>query len=529
MREIVIADDDIIVRRYLEQIINDELPDFRLCGVAQNGREAIELIREKKPDLAIIDIDMPEKDGVEVLYQLKKENISPKTKVVVLSCYNDFGYVKNAMKYGAVDYILKYKVDTETLAKILENVFLDEPVIQVFDYKKSDSKRNENKDDLLKKLLFAEEKGELENEKGGEWEDILSIKSENILVVVGRIDYHDKFIIHNTEEEILNVNVEIMKIISEYTATYEDSLAACIDENRYILIFGNLLNTEKDTVKINQTLSLIKQEIEKKLCMTITFGVSENGGNITNIAAYYEKALLALRYKLYVGTNSIIQYEQCKFCDEIPAELKEMVNEWSKKKIFLEESIKLLEKIFNSLKKLRLRYSQYNLFLIQMVGIVIAGATDGEVMNKVFGDVDVTTVFLGCETCEDHYNWFFNHINRLKEGVKEQKYRTEIEQAIEYIEENLGEPITLSQIAVHVNFSKNYFSMLFKQNVGENLMDYIARARINKAKELLVNSNDKIYEIAESVGFESQHYFNRLFKSLVGVTPTEYRNIKFLE
>ncbi|OUP85813.1 hypothetical protein B5F07_03885 [Lachnoclostridium sp. An169] len=123
MRRIVIADDDVIVRRYLEQIIRNELPEFELCGIAKNGCEAISLIAEKQPDLAIIDIDMPEKDGVEVLYQLRKEKISPETKVIVLSCYNDFDYVKNAMKYGAVDYILKYKVDTETLAKMLESVF----------------------------------------------------------------------------------------------------------------------------------------------------------------------------------------------------------------------------------------------------------------------------------------------------------------------------------------------------------------------------------------------------------------------
>lgn len=528
MRRIVIADDDVIVRRYLEQIIRNELPEFELCGIAKNGCEAISLIAEKQPDLAIIDIDMPEKDGVEVLYQLRKEKISPETKVIVLSCYNDFDYVKNAMKYGAVDYILKYKVDTETLAKMLESVFENDPSVKVLEYKKNHFRPSERQDKLLKKILFAHDESVDDKADSAEWAEALNIKTDNLLAAVGVIDYHDKFLLHNTEEDILQLNEEIMSIISENTGDRTNTLAACIDEDKYVLIFSDVSREENSAAKrkIEKILSSIKKEIEEKLQMTVTFGLSGGGGNITNVAAYYENALSALRYKLYMGTNSLIWYEQCTFSEEIPSELKDAINEWSRKPIRSEEAMRQLEDIFQMLGTLRLRYSQYNLLLLRLVGNVIRDAEDSAMMSKVFGDIDTSTVFCGCETWRDHFQWMQKHISRLKEGGREEKHRSEIEAALRYIEDNLGEPLTLSRIADHVNFSKNYFSQLFKQSMGENLVDYIARIRINRAKELLLSSDYKVYEIAAEVGFESQHYFNRLFKTLVGVTPTEYRNIK---
>jgi AraC-like DNA-binding protein len=98
-----------------------------------------------------------------------------------------------------------------------------------------------------------------------------------------------------------------------------------------------------------------------------------------------------------------------------------------------------------------------------------------------------------------------------------------IRRAKEYIHQHQGEEITLSSVAKAANTSVFYFCKLFKKATGLNFTDYVSRVRIEKAKNLLLNPNLRISEIAYEVGFQSLTHFNRVFKRVIGQSPTEYR------
>lgn len=83
--------------------------------------------------------------------------------------------------------------------------------------------------------------------------------------------------------------------------------------------------------------------------------------------------------------------------------------------------------------------------------------------------------------------------------------------------------ISLGDVAAHVNISRTYFSRIFKNEMGENFVDYLARVRIEKAKEYLLFTDLKTYEVAEKVGFQDSGYFSKMFKKIVGVTPSEFK------
>ena len=114
-------------------------------------------------------------------------------------------------------------------------------------------------------------------------------------------------------------------------------------------------------------------------------------------------------------------------------------------------------------------------------------------------------------------SWFL-HPERNKT-----EFRQIIKSACEYIHSHYQDDITLTQMAELSNLSISHFSSLFKRYTGESLISYINKVRVMKAKEMLQNTDDKIYLIAEKVGFSSQPYFIRVFKSIVGMTPNEYR------
>ena len=99
----------------------------------------------------------------------------------------------------------------------------------------------------------------------------------------------------------------------------------------------------------------------------------------------------------------------------------------------------------------------------------------------------------------------------------------EIWKARKFIEEHSGDELSLRKVAKAVNISANHLSEKFKQVTGINFVDYIARARFEKTRDLLLSSNRRISEIAFAAGFQSLSQFNRVFKNLSGKSPTEYR------
>ena len=100
----------------------------------------------------------------------------------------------------------------------------------------------------------------------------------------------------------------------------------------------------------------------------------------------------------------------------------------------------------------------------------------------------------------------------------------EIWKARKFIEEHSGEELSLTKVAKMVNMSSNHLSEKFKQVTSINFVDYVARARFDKARELLRNTKLRISEIAFAVGFQSLSQFNRVFKKLASKSPTEYRD-----
>ena len=99
-----------------------------------------------------------------------------------------------------------------------------------------------------------------------------------------------------------------------------------------------------------------------------------------------------------------------------------------------------------------------------------------------------------------------------------------ITKARQYIEAHHTEELSLGQVAQAVHTSVFYFCKMFKKATGINFTEFVSRTRVEKSKNLLLNPNLRVSEIAYEVGFQSLTHFNRIFKRIVGQSPTEYRS-----
>jgi AraC-like DNA-binding protein len=121
---------------------------------------------------------------------------------------------------------------------------------------------------------------------------------------------------------------------------------------------------------------------------------------------------------------------------------------------------------------------------------------------------------------------FAQHLSMISNQIVLQQQNAElpvVSRAKEFIRQNQTEDLSLTKVAKAVNTSSFYFCKLFKKSTGLNFTDYVSRVRIEKAKNLLLNPNLRISEIAYEIGFQSLTHFNRVFKKIIGQSPTEYR------
>lgn len=122
MYKALVVDDEALERKVMKKVITEEVKEIRLIGEASTGKEALEIVNEKKPDIILMDIKMPKMDGLEATQNIL--NKFPNTKIIIITAYNDFNYVQRAIKHGAVDYLLK-PVKLEKVVKILNDLIIE--------------------------------------------------------------------------------------------------------------------------------------------------------------------------------------------------------------------------------------------------------------------------------------------------------------------------------------------------------------------------------------------------------------------
>ena len=131
----------------------------------------------------------------------------------------------------------------------------------------------------------------------------------------------------------------------------------------------------------------------------------------------------------------------------------------------------------------------------------------------------------------DEKRAYQDELDRIRQEVQKQKREdtpinaeAPIDRAITYINENIEHGVVLTDVAEYMNMNSSYFSRYFKEEYHMSFIDYVKAQKIKRAKELLVTTNMKIYEISDKLGYSSVQYFSLLFKNTVGMTPIDYKN-----
>lgn len=508
---IVVAEDEQLILENIVEKIEKADKDFNVVGYAQNGDDALNIIKEKMPDILFTDIRMPVMDGLELIHQAKK--IHPNIHIVILSGYDDFSYAQQAIKLGVYGYLLKplraeslSETLSEIKSKIVEKISMYERNILIQDL------NGENKNDVLPYTL-----------------------NENCfylyLICIGNSyrytsDTIDKLFYSKVWNQL----------------SWQSIASKCYDDNgkwwvvdekfaneKFFICAHNDDKNEQNTVTAKNLQNALLEKLDNELPITIAthelpIAYSKIGDTAHELRELLEKGLIACSSLIITPSTFMPLNSKNSYISEVTKNtLKKLVKQQEIDMLYA-ELIKILDTWSQS------NYPQFELqnasiYLLKFI-LEAINEYDSTMANSIEMEIyeAVATAKNPTELNNNILMVFEKHLNSHKKITNSSK---ELYASLEeFIRLNYLEPITVDTLAEKFNFSPHYIIRVFKKYKGEPPMQYLTSLRINEAKQLIKDKPDMDFKlISEIVGYPDPHYFSRIFKNVTNMSPSEYRDI----
>lgn len=538
-RLLVVDDEQIIVNgisNILRGSLGNKLSIYSACGI----EEALKWIEEVKIDIVLTDIRMPGMSGLELQdYILDRR---PDCKIIFLTGFNDFEYVKAAIRKGSVDYILKNEDESRIIEAVEKAMLSIDKKMNITELISTANRQMKKalpsiRRDFLWGLLQGDSYlNSVIKDKFSEFEIPLCL-NDKVLLVLGRVHPSGKNNIKNGAllYAVQNIAADYLKEVAKFQSLYYDknSMVWLIQPKKSKE--DDMLHWRRTLLYVHNSLERIQERCKENMKLNVSFLSSsqpiewEKIDESFNMMKIKFSACFTLDEPLILVENrsdSISNLESHKpdiyvgkYMKRVE-QLKQLLDKGCKDE-FINEYAEIHKDIFLSNEICEEIKSEVYLSILVLFYDYINKTADMERYNglpRVNHGVSWTDSSKAILNMADK---IFSHHNKKQQG------HTIINEVKDYIARHLDEDLSLQSISEFVYLNPSYLSRMFKKYEDESLSLYIAKARILKAKELLANTNANNKDIAISVGFSNNpSYFYRLFKKMVSLTPTQYRELK---
>ena len=525
---ILIVDDEAIFRDYLRQALDWDLYGFRIGGEAKNGAEALALAAEQPFDLALIDINMPIMDDLELTEKLKSAH--PGIDVLIITGHNEFEYARTAMRLGVEDYILKPFSKDELVLTLLKCRKKHEESLEARQTEQAD--RQLMMESMLSRLVTGESSEPTDRllARLAQWGVSLGEEGQAHSVACIEIDHMERRWNEPAERGLWKFAVT--NILAEAIGEGGAPLLFNGPEGRIVCLRTELGGPEQGAMAGLDGYEELCFYIRKYLKLTVTIGVGGRYAGVAGIRRSYGEALAALRSKFLLGDDRVIPYsgrpEETKEATAFLADTNEAILHLLR----MGDRAKLaskLDELFQGFRDNSLSLEFVYVACMGWVSICLSHVTDsGHPIDDCFGEHFFPyTEIRSLQTADSVREWMKELFGRAVDYVSKHKTTRSVaiaSQARSFIEQCYGDPeLSVEGIAASAFINPSYLRAVFKKAYGMTVGEYITHVRMNRAKELL-GGNIKLADIAERTGYQDAGYFGKVFKKFYGVTPSEYEN-----
>ncbi|MDO5573072.1 MAG: response regulator [bacterium] len=501
---IVVVEDEPKTRQGLIKIIQKYTPHEVVAGEC-DGIKGLEAVTALLPDALIADINMPEMDGLTMLEKIRKRGI--RTATVILTGYSEFDYAKRALKLEAVEYLLK-PLNVEDIIEVLEriNEKLTKTKVEMV-----------SPEQLIFSMLTCEETEQENYAKQLEERLLLRQDSRNALILIKTGSMLGETV--NEMQDALNQCLDSIGLTAchVFRLPFEQMLLMMIPDSQNVHYLREIIQMKvmpemKKIGKCYMAYGEIKSMMELKPVLEqmqeyfeYSFVLDENkliAADVIEMITfsdirYPDNLEQRIRRDIRNGNKAAVQY--------LAGEYHKQVIESDAKPHYIKEyTVRFMMRVMEAMRSLKPDQEMDVLHRYMLDHIM--EATTKEELSDTFWKLTEALCRDKTEKAE---------VTDTDNGM--------ILRVIEYIRTHYNKDISLPEAAELVGITPEYLSKLFAKEMGINFSTFLGDFRISMAKRMFSTGKYKIYEVAEAVGFHDTKYFNKVFKSIVGVSPSEYR------
>lgn len=506
--KVLVADDERRVCALICALIDWEGLSLQNVGTAYDGLEALEKIKEEKPDLVITDIRMPGLDGLELISQAKA--LQPNLQFIIISGHKQFDYAQSAIKYGVAEYLLK-PIKKQELNQTLQRM----------------------------KKLYTEQTSSMILQKKIK-EDREYIKGASFLSFLKSLDSQifSPWVTENVLLRILVIGIQspskvpVIQLLQQKvrTAIEKDSLNVCVQAYQGDLYLLYTYKQEQRSQLISQAETLVEilkvqAQIFQDLRSTVALGLEVQ--QLEDLPSSLLSGKQILLRRLVDGHHRMFEANMLEKPDLEP--YLDFIASWFEQ-CCAQESLNMRQfclDLFDKLEKNRISlYATMEIFLQSYRQALHFAKEQCAQENAVQNNEQLINEAESLEAAKEAYCNVMNSLLCQYREAREVLVSKPIRLSITYLQEHYkDEMLSLELLSEHVNLNSSYFSALFKKNMGVGFSDYVLTLRIQEAKRLLVETNKGIAEIALEIGYHDPKHFTKIFKKNCQIKPNEYRKL----
>ena len=524
--KVILVDDEAEVIDMIEKKIHWNDLGFEVAGSATNGVKALELVEKLQPDVVLTDIKMPYMDGLELSRRLNREY--PNIYIMLCTGFDEFEYAKEAVHLEIKEYMLK-PVNATELSESLTN---------------------------LKHTLDREREEKLNVKKLNDYfQEVLPKLQSNFFIslIEGRVEKHDyeRFlqayqvdmkgplfgcvIFHTSENHVpegMNPLLLSMSVEREIKQRLMDQWNC-----REFIYMGNILlilelDAEDKITQITDACDRFCRWAYRIMGAVVTAGIGTVCDSLYEISLSYERAREAVSYRVLYGTKRAINIGEIVPKEQIkPVQSEESRMQTLFRTIRIGDSAEIERAAYGEMEKLHKNtetMSQYNLATMEIVSGFFKFCTDNSLdFNKISGNMQNIYEKVSQMDESSLTAWIVQMSKTISEKLKcarNSSARRLIVEAQNIVQERYMEAdISLDEVCAVLGVSNSYFSSVFKKEAGKSFISYLTDYRMDIAAEMILNTDEKSYTIAEKVGYLDANYFSYVFKKKFGASPSKYR------
>lgn len=504
MYKVMMIDDEEAVRWGLRDLLSWEEEGFEICPDGKDGRDGLKKLLEHRPDLALVDIRMPGLSGIELIEAARGEGFAG--DFIILTGYSEFEYAKSAISFGVRDYLLK-PIDEDELLEAVRKIRGE---LEKRDRETAWHHNNEDiaKEELLRKILLCLETEEKLQEEmkqyGMEWED-------GILCAA---------ILTDKEMQQQQTDFRLWEKTQDFLKEETCFIGKTVMENSVVLIQSGM-----DDRSFKEQLAGRNERIRKKFGSGLRIAVGHTVSSWRDLCFSYEFAQFLMEHEFLFGRYDVISMEameeEQKAVENPTTEYFAMLMEVGDLDGIREGVERFGEYCTRQLmKEMDIKIQiMYNLMIIKgwmekKYDSVTLDVTDR--MNDLNQASELDCLL-------DLYTQILQDICRQ---IGSDSSGTVIKRMYYYMEKNYEKDLKLEGFARMFNYNSNYLGKIFRREIGDSFNNILDTIRIGNAKRLLEETDLKVYQISEQVGYGNIDYFYLKFKKYVGISPKEYKKEK---